>query len=200
MELIQVSSGMSWLWTIVTITVLSRLIVLPFNINSVRATASLAPHQPRLMQLRNELQQTGGLSKDPIAVQRISLQQKKIYEEAGVSILTPLLTPLVQIPVSLGLFFGIKKLCDLPLEQLKVGGFGWITDLTAADPLCALPIAMALMVNLQLSVSFRPRRTFSRHSLVFPSRLVPKTSPTTLLRRGTFSTRSKSFRLFPFRS
>jgi YidC/Oxa1 family membrane protein insertase len=152
MELIQVSSGMSWLWTIVAVTVLSRLVVLPFNINSIRATAKLAPHQPRLMELRNELEKTGGLAKDPIAVQRISLQQRKIYEEAGVSLLASIATPIVQMPISLGLFFGIKRLCDFPLEQLKVGGFGWLTDLTVADPTYVLPLAMAALINVQLSV------------------------------------------------
>ena len=153
MEVVQVASGMPWFWTIITVTILSRLIVIPFNINSLRTTANLAPHQPRLMQLRDELQKIGGLGKDPIAVQRITLQQKKIYEEAGVSLLAPLATPLVQMPVSLGLFFGIKRLCDFPLEQLKFGGFGWITDLTVPDPTYVLPLAMAILINMQLSVS-----------------------------------------------
>ena len=152
MELIHVASGMPWFWTIVTATIISRLILVPFNISSLRTTARLAPHQPRLMELKGELQKIGGLSNDPIAVQRISLQQKKIYEEANASMLAPIATPLVQLPVSLGLFFGIKRLCDLPLEQLKVGGLGWITDLTVPDPTYVLPLAMAVLVNVQLSV------------------------------------------------
>ena len=158
MELIQVASGMPWFWTIVTITVLSRVIILPFNINSLRTSAKLAPYQPRLMQLKDELQKIGGLSKDPIAVQRISLQQKQIYDEAGVSVLGPLLTPLVQFPISVGMFLGIKKLCDLPLEQLTVGGYGWITNLTVPDPTYALPLAIAALINVQLSVSNHFRR------------------------------------------
>ena len=156
MELIQVSSGMSWFWTIVTISVLSRLVILPFSLNSVRSAARLAPHQPRLLELRNELQKLGGLTKDPLAVQRVSLQQKKIYEEAGVSVLGSFMTPLMQVPISMGLFLGIKRLCDFPLEQLKVGGLGWITDLTVADPTYALSAAILAMIQVQLSVSARP--------------------------------------------
>ena len=153
MELIQVASGMPWFWTIVTVTLLSRLIVIPFNISSLRTAARLAPYQPRLMQLREELQKVGGVTTDPIAVQRISLQQKKIYEEAGASLVAPLVTPFVQIPISIGLFLGIKRLCDFPLEQLKVGGYGWITDLTVSDPTYALSVAMLALINVQLSVS-----------------------------------------------
>ena len=153
MELIHVASGMPWFWTIVTATLLSRLLVIPFNISSLRTAARLAPHQPRLMQLKEELEKAGGASMDPIAVQRVSLQQKKIYEEAGASLLAPLITPFVQIPVSIGLFLGLKRLYDFPLEQLKVGGYGWITDLTVPDPTYMLPLAMAALVNVQLSVS-----------------------------------------------
>ena len=167
MELIQVSSGMSWFWTIVTASILSRLVILPFSINSVRSAAKLAPYQPRLMKLRNELQNTGGLTRDPLAVQRISLQQKKVYEEAGVSLFGPLMTPLLQVPISMGLFLGIKKLCDFPLEQLKVGGTGWITDLTVADPTYALSLAMVAMIHVQLSVSVYPAHDLLWHSPLF---------------------------------
>ena len=157
MELIQVSSGMSWFWTIVTVSILSRLIILPFSLNSVRSSTKLAPYQPRLMKLRDELQKTGGLTNDPLAVQKITLQQKKIYEEAGVSLMGPLMTPLIQVPLSMGLFLGIKRLCDFPLAQLKVGGIGWITDLTTADPTYALSAAMFVAIQTQLRVSARSR-------------------------------------------
>ena len=153
MELIQVASGMPWFWTIVTATVLSRLIILPFNVYSIRTAARLAPYQPRLTELREELQKIGDMSKDPVAIQRISLQQKLIYEEAGASYLAPFVTLVVQLPISLGLFFGVKRLCEFPLEQLKVGGYGWITDLTVSDPTYVLPLTMAALLSVQLSVS-----------------------------------------------
>lgn len=96
---------------------------------------------------------SGISNRDPIALQRISLQQKKIYEEAQVSMLQPLMVPALQLPLSLGMFFGIKKLCALPLLQLQVGGLSFLPDLTVADPTYLLPIAMAALINVQLSVS-----------------------------------------------
>lgn len=151
MELIQVSTGMPWFWAIVATTLATRLIILPFNINSLRITARLAPFQPRLTELRDKM--SGISNRDPIALQRISLQQKKIYEEAQVSMLQPLMVPALQLPLSLGMFFGIKKLCALPLLQLQVGGLSFLPDLTVADPTYLLPIAMAALINVQLSVS-----------------------------------------------
>lgn len=186
LELIQVSSGMPWFWAIVAATVLSRIIVIPLNIGALRTSARLAPYQPRLMQLRGELEKTGGLNKDPMAVQRITLQQKQIYEEAGASLVAPIATPFVQIPVSIGLFVGIKRLCDFPLEQLKVGGYGWITDLTVPDPTFALPLAMMALINIQLSVS---NRSYAipppKNLLTFVLRLVQRTSRRMVPKRCT---------------
>lgn len=150
MELIQVSTGIPWFWTIVATTLATRLIVIPFNIGSLRLTARLAPFQPRLTELRDQM--TGLSTRDPIAMQRISLQQKKIYEEAQVSMLQPLLVPAIQLPLSLGMFFGVKRLCELPLEQLKWSGLSYLPDLTVADPTYMLPLAMAVLINAQLSV------------------------------------------------
>ena len=200
MELIQVSSGISWFWTIVVATVLARLVVVPLSLGGVRASAKLAPHQPRLMELRDQLQKTGGLGENPIAVQRITLQQKKIYEEAGVSLLAPIATPLAQVPTSMGMFFGIRSLCNLPLEQLKTGGFGWITDLTIADPTYALPLAMVAMMNVQLSVSARFRRTPPNHSLNFTPSLCPRKPLLVTPRCCTCSMCSRSLALFLCRS
>jgi YidC/Oxa1 family membrane protein insertase len=153
MELTQVSTGIPWFWTIITVTLATRLIILPLSINSLRLTARLAPHQPRLMELRAQLSATS-FSKDPIGVQRISLEQKKIYEQANVSLLQPLLLPFVQLPLSLGMFVGVKKLCDLPLEQLHNSGFSLLQDLVVPDPTYILPIAMAALINVQITVRF----------------------------------------------
>jgi len=163
MELIQVSTGMPWFWTIVTATLATRLIVIPFNIGSLRITARLAPFQPRLTELRNQM--TGLSTRDPIAMQRISLQQKKIYEEAQVSMLQPLLVPAIQLPLSLGMFFGVKRLCELPLEQLKWSGLSYLPDLTVADPTYMLPLAMAVLINLQLSVGAKEMTTDAAQTL-----------------------------------
>ena len=62
------------------------------------------------------------------------------------------LAPFAQLPVSLGMFFGVKKLCDLPLEQFKWSGLEWLPDLTATDPTWVLPIVATVFMNIQISV------------------------------------------------
>jgi hypothetical protein len=68
------------------------------------------------------------------------------------SILPMLLLRFVQPPVTLGMFFGIKKLCTLLLEQLHWSGMSFLPDLMVVDPLYVLPIAAAVLINVQLKV------------------------------------------------
>lgn len=151
LELVNISTGLPWFHTIIAGTLLSRLLLVPFSIKQLRNSAALAPHQPRLLELKEELNrayQTG----DKIGVQRVALKQRRVYEESGVSMLPMLLMPFVQLPVTLGMFFAVKRLCALPLEQLHWSGVSFLPDLTVADPFYVLPIAAAVLMNVQLSV------------------------------------------------
>lgn len=151
LELINVSTGLPWFHTIIAGTIASRLLLLPLSINQLRNSAKLAPHQPRLMELKEELNQAYKTG-DKLELQRIALQQRKVYEESGVSMLPMLAMPFLQLPVTLGMFFGIKHLCALPLEQLHWSGVSFLPDLTVPDPYFILPIASAVLMNLQLHV------------------------------------------------
>lgn len=151
LELVNVSTGLPWFHTIIAGTLLSRLLLLPFSIKQLRNSAALAPHQPRLVELKAELDRAYKTG-DKLAVQRIALKQRRVYDESGVSMLPMLLLPFVQLPVTLGMFFGVKRLCALPLEQLHWSGVSFLPDLTVADPFYVLPIAAAVLMNVQLSV------------------------------------------------
>ncbi|KAI0056824.1 hypothetical protein BV25DRAFT_1536328 [Artomyces pyxidatus] len=151
LEWINVTTGMPWFYTIIAGTVLSRALILPLSVKQMRNSARLAPHQPRLMALKEEAARASA-TRDPLAVQRVSLKQRKVYEEAGVSMLPMLAMPFVQLPVTLGMFFGVKRMCALPVEQLHWSGVSFLPDLTVADPYYILPILSAIAMNVQLSV------------------------------------------------
>ena len=151
LELVNVSTGLPWFHTIIAGTLLSRLLLVPFSIKQLRNSSALAPHQPRLLELKEELNRAYKTG-DKLGVQRVALKQRRVYEESGVSMLPMLLMPFVQLPVTLGMFFGVKKLCALPLEQLHWSGVSILPDLTVPDPFYVLPIAAAVLMNVQLRV------------------------------------------------
>ena len=151
LELVNVSTGLPWFYTIIAGTFLSRVILLPFSVKQLRNAAALAPHQPRLIELKEELEKAYKTG-DKLGVQRIALKQRQVYAESGVSMLPMLLMPFVQLPVTLGMFFAVKRLCTLPLDQLHWSGVSFLPDLTIPDPYYVLPIASAVLMNLQLKV------------------------------------------------
>lgn len=153
MELLQVSTGMPWFWTVVSATVISRVILFPFTVKSMTTTARLAPYTDEINDLREKTKEAQA-KKDMLGLQSVALKQRMIYEKAGVSMIGMIISPFVQLPVTLGMFFAVKKLCDFPLEQLKYSGVSFLPDLTVADPTYLLPIAATVLMNVQLSVNF----------------------------------------------
>ncbi|KDQ23899.1 hypothetical protein PLEOSDRAFT_1098009 [Pleurotus ostreatus PC15] len=149
-ELINVTTALPWFHTIIVGSLLWRALLTPFVIQNLQNTARLQPIQPKLLELRDEMKRASE-SGDRLAMQRCALKQKKIYGDAGVSMGKMMLTPFIQLPVTLGLFFGVRKMCSLPVEQLKESGFSWLPDLTVPDPLGLLPWVLMVVVNIQIS-------------------------------------------------
>ena len=83
-----------------------------------------------------------------VAVQK----QHQLLKEAGVNPFDTVLMSVVQLTVQFGFFIGLRRMCQLPVEQLKYGGLGFLTDLTLPDPYYITPIICTALVNLQLSV------------------------------------------------
>jgi YidC/Oxa1 family membrane protein insertase len=151
LEAIHVFTQLPWAWTIVAGTLASRFIVLPFTIRSMRASAALAPHQDRLRQIMGEFQ-AARAEKDLPKLQRLALEQKMLYQKAGFSMGSAVTGPLVQLPVTFGMFMGLRRMCDYPVEQLKHGGWDFLPDLTAADPTYILPLLSTALIPLTLKV------------------------------------------------
>ncbi|KAG1829338.1 60Kd inner membrane protein-domain-containing protein [Suillus variegatus] len=149
-ELLQVSTGMPWFYTIIAGTLLWRVLILPANIMSLRNSSRLLPYTDKLQAVTAEWKSID--TSDRIALQRISLKRQKIYEQAGARVLPSIIMPFVQIPVTLGLFFAVRKMTMLPVEQLKQSGVFFLPDLTMSDPYYILPILSTVAINIQMSV------------------------------------------------
>lgn len=150
-EALQVFTGMPWFWTIIGATLVSRVALFPFTVMGLRNAAKMAPHQPEFLKLRDEIMEARK-SKDTMRMNRSLVKQQLLYKKIGVSMMGMFVPTIVQIPVTLGMFFGIKRMCDLPLEQLKYSGFSYLPDLTVTDPTWILPLAATALINIQLSV------------------------------------------------
>lgn len=61
--------------------------------------------------------------------------------------------PLIQLPIAFGGFFGLRKLCQLPLPQLTQTGMDLLPDLAAANTTVWLPIVTLALFQTQMHVS-----------------------------------------------
>ena len=48
------------------------------------------------------------------------------------------------------MFFGLRGMCNTPVESMKSGGLLWFPELTVADPFLALPLLTATTLSLQI--------------------------------------------------
>lgn len=152
-ELINVATGLPWFWTIVAGSVFWKLVVLPISISGIRNSSRLMPYQGELKEVQKQMALTRA-SSDTVGLQQQAAKIHEIHLKAGLNPRSQLL-PLLQIPIQLGMFFGLKNLCESgAIEQLKYSGFSLIPDLTAhSEPFYYLPLLLCVLANIQISVS-----------------------------------------------
>lgn len=131
-------SGLHYAGSIFTATMLLRFAILPVAINSQRAASRMAHLQPELKLMKDRFEALGTPSQ---AEQRsFADQMKALFKKYDVKPISTIAAPLLQAPLFIGMFFGMKKMPDIFTEQMSTGGIMWFTDLTVPDPTYVLPI------------------------------------------------------------
>lgn len=60
---------------------------------------------------------------------------------------------LLQVPIFLSVFGGLRGMANLPVESWKTGGALWFPDLTVPDPLFIIPALSAASIFAVFKVS-----------------------------------------------
>lgn len=150
-ELLQVSTGMPWFYTIIAGTLFWRAGLIPTALTSMRNTARLRPYADQIKTLDEQAQGV----KDRAAQMEIMLKKQKLMEKAGVSLRSMFLPPVIQMVGNFGLFFAIKNMVQLPVIQLTQSGVWFLPDLTLTGGY-VMPTFVILVMNAQFSVRVPP--------------------------------------------
>ncbi|KAG8975648.1 Mitochondrial inner membrane protein oxa1, partial [Tulasnella sp. 427] len=163
LEQIHVHTGMPWWATIISLAAIVRVSMLPIHIRVTANNTRMAYITPKVKQATEAIQKAKE-NKDQAELMKAAMQMRQLYTTAGASPLVGLLG-IAQVPVALGMFFGIKWMCNLPLESMKIGGLGWFMDLTVADPTYVLPAVStaAIIAMLRLSSADTPKTPETAH-------------------------------------
>ncbi|KAI0799636.1 60Kd inner membrane protein-domain-containing protein [Irpex lacteus] len=166
LDALHVATGMPWFWTIVAGTFAARLILIPFAAASMSNAAKLAEHQPEIQAVTEQVK-AAYAERNQFEMQRAALAQRALFAKIGVNPLKNFIPLFVQLPVTIGMFLGVKEMCDLPLEGLKNSGFSLLTDLTVPDPTWILPILGTIVMNIQMTFSAQDMSTseFAPHMI-----------------------------------
>jgi YidC/Oxa1 family membrane protein insertase len=106
---------------IVILTLIVRILFFPLNNYSFKSMAKMKVLQPEMLRIKE-------LYKDD--VKRTQQEMMALYKREKVNPLSGCLPILIQIPI----FFAVYKMLFVTLEMRHAPFFGWIKDLSAADP------------------------------------------------------------------
>jgi len=135
-------TGFSYAGSIFFATCTIRLAILPLAIRGQRASSRMAHLQPELAMIKKRYETLGTPSQ---AEQKAFAENMQgLFKRYEVTPFAALTAPLVQAPLFMGMFFGMRKLPDLFPEACANGGLLWFTDLTVPDPTYILPLACGL--------------------------------------------------------
>jgi len=126
----------NWGLSIILLTLMVRVVVLPLNVTTFRSTKKMQKLQPIIQSVRERYKD------DP---QTMNREVMGLWKEHKVNPLGGCLPMLLQLPV----FFALYQVLGQSIELYQVPFFGWINDLSLKDPYYILPVLMGVAMYLQ---------------------------------------------------
>jgi len=133
----------NWGVAIILLTIVVRIVVLPFNIVSYRSMKAMQVIQPAMQAVREKYKE------DPAAMQRETMA---LMKEHKVNPFGGCLPMLLQMPV----FFALFQLLNVSVELYQAPFYLWITDLSVKDPFFVLPVLIGGLIYIQQQLTPAP--------------------------------------------
>jgi YidC/Oxa1 family membrane protein insertase len=156
--------GLSWGWSIVGLTVIVRLAIVPLTIKSIKGMNAMRALQPQVKQIQEKYKGDR---------QKMNEAMMRFYKENKVNPFASCLPLLLQLPVFLALFFLLNG--DEFKEQVASSGdtnFLFITDITSKATGVELVVLMVLFIGSQMAstlvMSVTADKTQQRIMLLLP--------------------------------
>ncbi|MCK5533934.1 membrane protein insertase YidC [bacterium] len=123
-------------WSIVFLTMVLQVILLPLTMKSFKSMQSLKKIQPQINTLRENYKDDS---------KRLNVEMMNLYKTRKVNPFGGCLPMILQIPIFWALFTTLRNTVELRHAPFIF----WIKDLSAYDPLYILPVLMGIVMFLQ---------------------------------------------------
>ncbi|GIU93601.1 MAG: hypothetical protein KatS3mg012_0058 [Gaiellaceae bacterium] len=138
------SVGLTWAWSIVALTVLVRILLVPLAIKQIHSMQSLQLHAPEMKAIQQRYRNDR---------QRQSEELMKFYKENKINPYASCLPILFQIPIFIALFFVLKDFEREIFPDFPASSLDWIglVDITEATSRGWGPVLLVVYVASQLT-------------------------------------------------
>lgn len=133
-ELVGGSFGIS----IILVTIIIRLAILPLMIKQTRSSKAMQAVQPEMAALKEKYK-----SKDQATQQKLQQETMALFQKHGVNPLAGCFPLIIQMPILIGFYHAISR-----TREIAEHSFLWF-DLGAPDPFYALPIIAGITTFIQ---------------------------------------------------
>ncbi len=127
--------------SIIIVTILIRLLILPLMIQQTRNAKAMQALQPELQKLREKYS-----SKDMQTQQKLQQETMLLFQKHGVNPLAGCFPLLIQTPILIGFYHAIRR-----TEEIATHNFLWF-NLGAKDPYFILPIVAGVATFIQQKI------------------------------------------------
>lgn len=138
----------NWGWAIIVVTVIFNLILLPTRIMMMRSSLRMMRIQPKVEAIKRKYAHLKAT--DPKRSE-MNAEMMRLYKDENVNMYGGCLPLLVQMP----LFFAYFRVLQNTVE-LRQAHWGWLTDLSAPDPLHILPAIIIITMFLTQFITPSP--------------------------------------------
>lgn len=133
----------NWGVAIILLTFLIKLLFFPLSAASYRSMAKMRLVAPKLEKIKKQYADDR---------EQLNRAMMELYKTEKINPLGGCLPVVIQIPVFIALYWSILG----SVEMRNAPFFGWITDLSAADPYYILPLIMGASMITQMRLNPKP--------------------------------------------
>ena len=126
----------AWGWSIIILTLLINLLLLPLRIKTMQSGLKMQRIQPQMNAIKEKYKKYKAT--DPKR-NEMNVEIMKLQKDNGVSMFGGCIPTLIQFPLLIAFFSMLPK-----VVELRQAHWFWLPDLSARDPYYILPIVMVL--------------------------------------------------------
>lgn len=134
--------GGSFGWSLIVVTILIRLLILPLMIKQMRSSKAMQALQPELKKLKEQYS-----SKDQKTQQKLQQETMALFQKNGVNPMAGCFPLIIQMPILVGFYHAISRTRAIAQDH-----FLWFS-LGHADPFYILPILAAVTTFIQQKIA-----------------------------------------------